>query len=181
MMRFSKINFALWAVLSGMMRFPKINFALLAVLAGILTVSVFAAGEPTFGKFLKGTSGAVVSFVGGSGTNTSIEVVYDGDIPFRLAEVTATVDGTDVGTTTVSRVWQYSRESRKLVIETNFFGQVETNGYVQTSEIVTPTNTIYTSGTDTLPGTKHFVYGDKMVIDFGSETNVIVRVMGTAQ
>jgi hypothetical protein len=163
------------------MGFSKINFGLLAMLSGILTASVFAAGEPTFGKFRQSYSGAVVSFVGTSGTNTAIEVVYDGDTPFRLADVSATVGGEAVGTTTVYRVWQFHRDSYKVVVSTNFFGTAETNSYMQTSEIETITNTVYSSTTDTLPGTTHFIAGDKMVLDFGTQTNVIVRILGTAQ
>jgi hypothetical protein len=156
------------------------KFILIAGVAAVTTALALAEG-PVFGKFRQSYSGAVVSFIGGSGTNTAIEVVYDGDTPFRLAEVTATVDGVAVGTTTVSRVWQFHRDAYKVVVSTNFFGTVETNKYVQTDAVVVVTNQVYSSATDTLPGSRHFVGGDLMVVDFGEQTNVIVRILGTAQ
>ena len=156
------------------------KFILIA--AAVAATSVLALAQtPVFGKFRLSYSGAVVSYVGASGTNTAIEVVYDGDVPFRLADVSATVDGAAVGTTTVYRVWQFHRDAYTVDVATNLFGMVETNSYMQTSEIETITNTIYTSSTDTLPGTAHFIAGDKMVIDFGVQTGAVVRVIGTAQ
>jgi len=153
-----------------------------AVLAVILATAILALAEgPVFGKFRQSYSGAVVSFVGGSGTNTAIEIVHDGDTPFRLSEVTATVDGEAVGTTTVSRVWQFHRDARKVVVSTNFFGTVETNSYMQSEAVAVVTNQVYSSATDTLPGSKHFVSGDLMIVDFGEQTNVIARILGTAQ
>ena len=161
----------------------RLNLFLAGLLAGLLAVSAFAdnASIPTFGKFRLSYSGAVVSFVGASGTNSAIEVVYDGDIPFRLADVSATVAGEAAGTTTVYRVWQFHRDAYKVVVSTNFFGTIETNSYVQTSEIETITNTVYTSTSGTLPGSMHFMAGDKMVMDFGTQTGAVVRVLGTAQ
>jgi len=154
---------------------------ILIAAAVAVTSALALAQTPVFGKFRLSYSGAVVSYVGASGTNTAIEVVYDGDIPFRLAEVSATVNGAAAGTTTVYRVWQFHRDAYKVVVSTNFFGTVETNSYAQTSEIETITNTVYVSTTGTLPGSAHFVAGDKMVIDFNTQTGAVARVLGTAQ
>jgi hypothetical protein len=154
---------------------------ILIAAAVAVTSALALAQTPVFGKFRLSYSGAVVSYVGASGTNTAIEVIYDGDIPFRLADVSATVNGAAAGTATVYRVWQFHRDAYKVVVSTNLFGTVETNSYMQTSEIESITNTVYTSTSDTLPGTAHFISGDKMIVDFNTQTGVVVRILGTAQ
>jgi len=158
------------------------NKILALVLVGLLAASAVAdnASIPTFGKFRQMYSGAVVSFIAGSGTNTAVEAVYEGDIPFRLADVTATVDGAAATTVTVYRVWQYVRDAYTVSVETNMFGQVETNSYLQASVVETITNTVYASGSTTLPGSVHFIQGDKMIVDFGSQTGAVVRILGAA-
>jgi hypothetical protein len=147
----------------------------LAVLAAVVAVAY--ADAPTFGRFRQSYSGAVVSFIAAAkGTNTSVEVVYEGEIPWRLAEVTTTAT-----TVTVSRVWQHEVPVMQVDVSTNLFGVVETNSYISGSQITTVTNLIYTSGVTTLPVYTYFVQGDMMVVDFDGETNKIVRILGTAQ
>ena len=147
----------------------------------LLCSAALAQAVPVWGMGWISFSGAVASFIAGSGTNTQIEVLCNNEIPFRLSEVTATVSGANAGTTTVYRVWQYVRDSELLVIETNMFGQVRTNSYPQTAEVVVETNTVYVSGTDTLPTDEYFVGGDLIRFDFNTQTGVVLRVMGTAQ
>ena len=143
----------------------------------LLCSAALVQAVPGWGMGWISFSGAVASFIAGSGTNTQIEVVCNNEIPFRLSEVTSSASGT----TTVYRVWQYVRDSELLAIETNMFGQVATNAYPQSSEVVVVTNTVYTSGVDTLPTSEYFVAGDLIRFDFNTQTGVVLRVMGTAQ
>jgi hypothetical protein len=151
---------------------------ILILAIGFVTGGLLAAAErvPAFAKYRLEYSGAAVTYIANSGTNTAIEVLYDGDIPFRLADVYSTA-----ATTKVYRVWQYHLDTDKIVVETNLFGTVETNSYGQADTVSTITNEIYSSVSDTLPGSEHFISGDLMLIDFGTETNVITRILGTVQ
>jgi hypothetical protein len=151
----------------------KTLLTLATVLASALAWAEITV-EPTFGKFRYSYSGSVVSFIAGSGTNTAVEVVYDGEIPWRLAEVTSTAS-----TTTVSRVWQYRRPMIKVSIETNLFDTVITNQYLSGYQTVTYTNEVYDSTTDTLPDSEHFLRGDMMLVGFGTETGQVVRILGS--
>ena len=151
------------------------KYFLLLVLS--LCSAALLQAAPGLGMGWRSFSGAVASFIAGSGTNTQIEVVCNNEIPFRLSEVTSSASGT----TTVYRVWQYVRDSELLVVETNMFGQVVTNAYPQSPEVVVVTNTVYTSSVDTLPTDCYFISGDLIRFDFNSQTGVVLRAMGTAQ
>lgn len=147
----------------------------LMALAVLLAATIAISAEiPVFGLVRQAYSGAVVSYIAGSGTNTAVEVLYEGDTPWRLTEVTSTA-----GTTTVYRVWNYERSVYQTDVATNFYGVVSTNRYMSGSQIVIYTNEVYSSIADTLPDNELFIQGDLMIVDFGPETNVVTRVAGS--
>jgi len=155
-------------------------------LAGLLCVSVLAA-NPEFASFTSLYTGVVTKFIGNSGTNTVLEVVYEpvaGAItPFKLSEVTAMVDTGSGATNTpvqVYRVWQYTIDQHQVVVSTNFHGDVITNSWPTTPLVYNQTNLVYDSSADTLPVSAYFTVGDKVLADFDSVTNVILRIIGTA-
>jgi len=143
----------------------------------LVAMAAFAA--PQFGLFDARYSGAVASFIANSGTNTSVEVLYEGEIPFRLFEVVATTNGvaTDVA---VSRIWYLEVQTTETEVSTNMFGTVSTNN-IQVWTRSLQTNEVYDSTSDTLPVASYFIQTDVFVADFGAVTNVALRVLGTAQ
>ena len=149
---------------------------LLSVLA-ILTVGVLA--DPAISQFRNRSVGAVVSFVDNSGTNAFIEVVYEGDVPFRLFESVATTNRIATACT-VDRIWYYESNVESDDVSTNLFGQVLTNTTVTLTRSA-QTNRVYDSPSDTLPVAYYFNQNDILRASFGSVTNVLYRMLGTAQ
>jgi hypothetical protein len=150
-----------------------ITFIVLAILNLAYAVP---AVVPTFGIHRQQYTGVVATYQAHSGTNTSLEVVYTGDIPWRLSDVTSSA-----GTTTVYRVWNYERPIYKVVVSTNFFGNVETNSYFSGAQTITSTNQMYTSTSPSLPSSHRMIQHDMLLLDFGTDTGVVVRVVGTVE
>ncbi len=150
------------------------HLILTLAICGALATAVIAA--PQFAKF-RSHSGAVASYLSHSGTNSTIEVEWDYDIPFRLAEVTATTNGiaTDV---TINRIRYYESAVAGTEVVTNFHGLVLTNS-VNTYTRTILTNEVYDSTSDTLPDNQYFLNRDILQADFGSVTNVTLQVVGT--
>jgi len=149
----------------------------------LLSVAIVALAEPTITRpianYFKNTyTGVVMTYVTGLGTNTTVEFDYDSNVPCRLSEVNATIDGTETNVT-VSRIWMYQRAQYDTTISTNF-GIVETNDYFAGYVSEEVTNLLYTSSSDTLPVAGYFQRGDVVQVDTGSATNAIIRLIGTA-
>ena len=154
---------------------------LTAFLVVCLLLAVGSAySAPEFSKHLNRYVGAVISYVVNSGAETSVDIVYDGEVPFRLFEVSASVGGVETNVT-VSRVWNYVRDYEISEVITNLFGTVITNSYPSGTIVSAQTNVIYDSTSDTLPSTGFFLKGEKLLADFGSTTNVVLRLVGTSQ
>ena len=157
----------------------RIAFTIAAVVAACAVLH--AADVPVFGEFRFSNTGPVVSFVAGTGTNSVLNVPYDGELPFRLSEVTATVDSVAVGTAKVNRVWSYVRRSTTEETVTNFFGQVETAVYDTGFVTQTQTNKVYDSSATPAFGQGWFLPGDVMQIDLDGTTGAVVRIIGVIQ
>lgn len=159
----------------------RIVFTAAAVVAALACAVLYAADIPVFGEFRFSNTGPVVSFVAGTGTNSVLNVPYDGELPFKLGEVTATVDSVAVDTAKVSRVWSYARRTTTPVVTTNFFGQVETNSYDTGFVAVAQTNKVYDSSATPAFGQGWFLPGDVMQIDLDGTTGAVVRIIGVIQ
>jgi hypothetical protein len=150
---------------------------LLISLLAALPLAVLAA--PRFGEIVNRNVGVVASYVARSGTNTTIQVLYDRQSAFRLAEVTATVNGSSTSVN-VHRVWAYTGRRTETKVETSFFGSTVTNVYDAGTEVIQTTNLLYNSATGTLPSSGYVLPGEALHLDFGDQTNVLVRIVGTA-
>ena len=151
------------------------HFYITLAICGVLTAAGIAA--PQFGFFRH--SGAVASYVGNSGTNSSIEVEFTSDLPGRLFEVVAQTNGVATAVT-VDRLWTYEDKVTSTEVVTNFHGIVLTNNVV-TFTRNTQTNRIYDSSSDTLPVAFYALNRDILIFDFGSATNVYLRAMLSTQ
>lgn len=154
------------------------KFASLIAVFLLAATSVFADGSKQRSPY----SGVLFTYMGGSGTNSVIEIDNSTNVvPWQLTDVDCTTNGVATAVK-IYRVWAWNRPIIDTVVSTNFFGTVVTNvanfvGYRQTMI----TNEVYDSSTDTLPIRKYFLDGDIVRVDFQSETNAIIRIIGTAE
>lgn len=152
----------------------------LIVLLGVagMAVAAWAADIPVIARQEFRNTGPTATYIAGTGTNSVLDVDVTGQIPFKLSEVTITLDGTASTNAVVSRVWQYQRRKVESQVTTNFFGTVQTNlvnvGYVNSAQ----TNIAYKADDTTPVKDVWFMQGDLMVIDT-KVTNCIVRITGS--
>ena len=158
-------------------------FSILA-LDSVAAVALAAATVtiPRFTQWANDNVGVVTVYQANSGTNSVLNIQYpSGSVPFRLHDVVAVTNGVEVPVT-VSRVWVYNREVQIAEVSTNFFGVVVTNFYAAGRPIIEQITTeIYDSTSDTLPVPEYVLPNDAVQLDFGSNTGVTVRIVGTAQ
>jgi hypothetical protein len=147
-----------------------------AVLAASVLVTI-----PRFTQHENVNVGVVTVYHANSGTNSVLNIQYPDDgVPFRLHDVVATTNGVEVAVT-VNRVWVYARDLQIAEVSTNFFGAVVTNYYPSGQVVEQITTEIYDSTADTLPMPEYVLPNDAVQVDFGSNTGVTVRIVGTAQ
>ena len=144
----------------------------LLIASGLLCVAV--ARDSSFPD--SRSTGAASIFIAGSGTNSVIEFENTTDVPWRLQSVTATTNQVAVNYT-IYRVWNYQRQRQTSVVTTNINNVVETNIYYSVVSNL-QTNQVATQAT-TYPSPDVWLRGDIMRVDFGSETGVVFRAVGS--
>ena len=162
-----------------MFKFLKERVLTAFLVVGLMLAAATASAVPEFAKHLNRYVGAVISYVVNTGAETSVDIVYDGVVPFRLTDVTATVDGVATNVV-IKRVFNYVRDYEITEVITNFYGNLETNVYPSGTVRFPVTNTVYDSTSDTLPVTAYFLSGEKLLAEV-DDTNTIVRIVGTSQ
>jgi hypothetical protein len=142
--------------------------------------ALLLADAPKWGKVRSPYSSVTAVYVAGSGTNDYVDVPYDGDAPFRIADVSATVGGVSTNVT-LYRLWQYSLPRRTIQVATDFWsGNVTTNYHLAGYEVTIVTNTLYVTGVTALPTPAYVLGGETLRAAF-DDTNTIVRIIGTSQ
>jgi hypothetical protein len=154
------------------------------LVAGLFTVSILAfymsaqlqADDVGPANYEHRATGALVTFIAGSGTNSTMQFENTSAFPWRIYDAVATTNGVAVPYT-VSRIWNWQRTYKAAEVITNFQGVVETNWG---SRVVSDwqTNLVYNSTND-LPSTSVFIRGDIVHVDFDSETNALFRLVGS--
>jgi hypothetical protein len=158
-----------------------ISILAIAGLATVALAGTLAVTIPRFTQWENDNVGVVTVYQANSGTNSVLNIQYpSGSVPFRLHDVVATTNGVEVAVT-VNRVWVYARDRYEAEVDTNFFGVVVTNLNMAGQVVEQITTEIYDSTADTLPVPEYVLPNDAVQLDFGSNTGVTVRIVGTAQ
>jgi hypothetical protein len=149
----------------------------IAALIAVIAVAALAA-DPTWGEVHSKKTGVVAVHASASGTNTYVDIPYDGHTPFRIVEVTAYKDGVTTNVT-LDRLWKLSVPRLAAEITTDYLGNTVTNKYPAGHQITIQTNRIYDSSSDTLPTSAYVIGGETIRATFDT-TNTVLRIIGTA-